>query len=104
MVETVIRKLLASEAWRGTAPRDINRGRCEDFQQETLALLGPNSHAREVCDASFPEIGEAVSRTPPFGLPGHFWILHDGRHYDAEAPEGVDRWQDLPIYRRTCRL
>ena len=104
MVENVIRALLASPAWRDVAPCDINRGQCEDFQQEAIALLGPDGCAEEVCDGSYPEIGASASRNPPFGLPGHFWILHAGRHYDAEAPEGVDRWEDLPIYRRTRPL
>lgn len=101
MVEDVIRELLASDPWRDVAPFAINNGGCEDFQQEALAILGPSSGAVEVCDASFPEIGGMVSRTPPYGLPGHYWILCNGRHYDAESPAGVDRWQDLPIYQRT---
>lgn len=30
----------------------------------------------------------------------HFWLLLNGRHYDAEAPNGVDDLFDLPIVRR----
>jgi hypothetical protein len=100
MIESVIRSLLASPAWSEQRPHDINNGSCEDFQQEALSLL-VGSGAEEVCDATFPEIGASPSHTPPFALPGHFWIFHEGRHYDAEAPAGVDRWQDLPIYART---
>ena len=33
-------------------------------------------------------------------LPGHFWIEVEGRCYDAEAPEGVEDWKDLPIFQR----
>ncbi len=100
MIESVIRCLLASPTWSEQRPYDINNGGCEDFQQEALSRLR-GTGAEEVCDATFPEIGASCSRTPPFGLPGHFWILHEGRHYDAEAPAGVERWQDLPIYART---
>ena len=31
---------------------------------------------------------------------GHRWLILDGRHYDADCPDGVDRWQDLPVFRR----
>lgn len=99
-VTFAVRAVLGSSEWRDMDPRVINNGGCEDFQQEVLALLGPTSGALEVCDASFPEIGGMVSRTPPYGLPGHYWILCDGRHYDAETPDGVDRWEDLPIFAR----
>lgn len=105
MIETVLRGLLASPEWREQSPRDINNGACEDFQQHALEVLGSDCGAEEVCDGSFPEIGEMCSRFARpaggmFALPGHFWILHNGRHYDAEAPAGVERWQDLPIYAR----
>lgn len=30
----------------------------------------------------------------------HAWIKYNGVHYDAEAPDGVDDWQELPIFLR----
>lgn len=30
----------------------------------------------------------------------HTIIVFEGRYYDAEAPEGVDDWRQLPIYAR----
>lgn len=30
----------------------------------------------------------------------HTWIAHDGRHYDAECPAGVDDHRDLPFFVR----
>mgnify|MGYP006289626547 CR=1 FL=1 len=30
----------------------------------------------------------------------HTWIMYDGRHYDAERPEGVDDYHDLPFFER----
>lgn len=41
-----------------------------------------------------PETIERVS----FG--GHVWIYLDGKHFDAECPEGVDSFFDLPFSRR----
>lgn len=29
---------------------------------------------------------------------GHVWMTVEGRHYDAEAPEGVDFFLDLPFF------
>lgn len=32
--------------------------------------------------------------------PGHVWIAVDGRHYDAESPDGVASFLDLNFFRR----
>lgn len=87
-IATIIRRLLAAPEWRGRRPREINNGECEDFQQAVIA--------------AFPEAHERVTESYPTaaGMPGHCWVYFRGRHYDAEAPGGVDRWQRLPIFRR----
>jgi hypothetical protein len=35
-----------------------------------------------------------------FSAGTHVWLCLDGRHYDAEAPEGVDNPFDLPFFQR----
>lgn len=30
----------------------------------------------------------------------HTWLAYDGRHYDAECPEGVADYRDLPFFER----
>lgn len=30
----------------------------------------------------------------------HVWIYYNGKHYDAECPEGVKNWCSLPIFRK----
>jgi hypothetical protein len=30
----------------------------------------------------------------------HTWIYFNGKHYDAEAPNGVDKWYDLPLNKK----
>jgi hypothetical protein len=30
----------------------------------------------------------------------HIWLFLDGRHYDAEAPEGVGSFYELPFFQR----
>jgi len=66
---------------------EINRGQCEDFMIDLMQRL-PDG---------------AIERTVPFdsGLPGHYWVEYQGKHYDSEAPEGVKDWKDLPIFRRS---
>jgi hypothetical protein len=91
-VSDVVRSVLASDYWRGTSPRDINAGGCEDFQQDVIAAGKLCGATAELCTENFPEEGAR--------LPGHCWVQHEGRHYDAEAPDGVEDWQDLPIFKR----
>jgi len=66
---------------------EINRGQCEDFMIDLMQRL-PDG---------------AIETTVPFdsGLPGHYWVEYQGKHYDSEAPEGVKDWKDLPIFRRS---
>jgi hypothetical protein len=30
----------------------------------------------------------------------HVWIYYNGKHYDAEAPNGVEKWYDLPLIKK----
>jgi hypothetical protein len=36
-------------------------------------------------------------------LPGHAWVFFHGRHFDAECPQGVRNWRNLPVFRRARR-
>ncbi len=36
-------------------------------------------------------------------LPCHIWVYHKGKHYDAEAPDGVKSFWDLPIYKKVIK-
>ena len=83
-VTAIISDLLSSSECSVT---EINRGQCEDFMIDLMQRL--------------PD--DAIERTVPFdsGLPGHYWVEYRGRHYDAVAPEGVEDWKDLPIFRRS---
>lgn len=69
------------------SPRHINQGRCELFAMDVL-LKVPGARVRST---------GALTREE---LPEHYWVLYNGRHYDAEAPEGVENWRDLPFFRR----
>jgi hypothetical protein len=30
----------------------------------------------------------------------HVWLFYNGKHYDAEVPEGVDNWFEIPLIKR----
>ncbi len=32
--------------------------------------------------------------------PSHMWITTDGKHFDAETPEGVEKFVELPFFQR----
>lgn len=34
----------------------------------------------------------------------HVWIYYNGKHYDAETPNGVSNWTELPIFRRVFNM
>lgn len=70
-------------------PRDINNGGCEEFQQD-VCKEAPD--AIEMCSESI----EGSHAHPE--LPGHCWIFYDGKHYDAEIPEGTEDWKLLPLF------
>ncbi|HSM93412.1 MAG TPA: hypothetical protein VLT47_11050 [Anaeromyxobacteraceae bacterium] len=95
-IADTIRLLLASEPWSSMSPWEINCGGCEDFQQAILAAAGLDGRKAERCTGNLPE-------EVAMWLPGHCWIFHDGRHFDAECPDGVTRAEDLPIFRRIAR-
>jgi len=88
-ISRIIRELVRE--W-GRPPYDINNGPCEEFALEVMDRSGVSygPPAWEIYEDS----------TDGVALPGHVWISHGGRSYDAEAPDGVDDWRDLPLFRR----
>jgi hypothetical protein len=88
-ISRIIRELVRE--W-GKSPYDINDGPCEEFALEVMDQSGLpyGPPAWEIYEDS----------TDGVALPGHVWIAHGGRSYDAEAPDGVDDWRDLPLFRR----
>ena len=65
---------------------DVNTGLCVDFAHEFTEKFGGQ-----------------VMRThwnSRHNLPGHAWIVWNGKHYDAENPQGVRDWKKLKFFRR----
>jgi hypothetical protein len=84
----------------GMHPYDINNGFCEDFAGNVIARMGG---CRDGLCETTAEI-ETDGGLTITGLPGHVWIKHDGMHFDAEEPEGVTDWRQLPIFGRLRQI
>lgn len=87
-----VRAQLLLEHWRDVTPEEINRGRCEEFAEELVDTLVIAGHVR-----AFVVDSDDHTR---FMDHWHVWTYVDGKHYDSEAPDGVDDWADLPFFAR----
>lgn len=110
---------------------DINNGMCVEFAEEVIENLGGETdnlyllHSDEFYD-EFSEDNfdnpiltdsgdwnkDALEKYgyPPIelsslihGLTHHQWIYFNGKHYDAENPNGSDKWFELPIFKRMIK-
>ena len=85
---------LLNKAW-GKSPYDINNGDCDSFADALYAAAEQMGLYVEWFD-SYDEVG----------LPVHYWVCIEGKHYDAEAPEEAtsrDTAGDL-TWRRASKL
>lgn len=71
-------------------PYDINDGLCEEFMKDVTKSV---KNAEE-CSTGL------VFDNPYMKYPIHVWIFYNGKHYDAECPEGVTNFMDLPFFKR----
>ena len=72
----------------GKSPYDINNGDCDSFANALLIAAEQMDLPVEFFD-SYDEVD----------IPVHYWVCIDGKHYDAEVPEGVREWRELPIFK-----
>lgn len=95
---------------------EINQGPCEDFAEvikewipaakvtaTAMALEGfPGALGRDMVliDADEELVRYHGKR---IHLPPHYWVVHQGRHYDAECPLGVTNWLELPLFKRVLK-
>ena len=86
------------EDWvaEGYTPRAINNGDCLMFATEVV---------NECSGAFMKRTGDedvlGTPENPQYDMePFHVWVCDGNRHYDAEAPNGVDNWWELPFFQR----
>lgn len=125
-ITTVTAEWLASG--RVSTVRQIGDGHCYDFAEEVLTRLGRHDlygYGYDPVKASLQEartedfwlddfcadmaLVRASGETIPEGVPEavatdiistatHAWLVLDGRHYDATAPEGRDGFLEMPFF------
>lgn len=102
---------------------DINKGLCENFAQDFIKnfrMTGPRGRVDMMGVEDFqlpndkfdwalltnpswniqPPIGFNQVATDKMQLGGHLWLVISRQHFDAECPEGVDSFFDLPFFKR----
>lgn len=109
---------------------DINNGLCVDFADDLVAEMGGENDEQFVLttdmfldsDMGIADEWEGEKKETEFGiwslrlldlyghpkvplekidhLPHHHWVCYNKKHYDAECPNGVNTWVELPIFKR----
>ena len=118
-IERIIRRRIKLFMKRANvkSPYEINNGDCEEFAMEVLNDLGGYSNNTfEFTTENFSDEWRVIqpgfksdfgnlpkSINKEIDLPGHVWIFHKGKHYDAEVPDGVNNFFNLPIFMRTIK-
>jgi hypothetical protein len=105
------------------APYDINNGHCEEFGEQLANVLGASADIIWADNLSKPIHEGSIDREwdvklitlhwpqtyPTHGLtwedvryqiPAHCWVIFNDLHYDAECPEGVYNFFQLPLIDR----
>jgi len=74
---------LAHKNWSTFTGKVCNSGFCDIYASKLSKLL-PGSEQWD------------TEEQGPSGTLGHVWVEFKGKFYDAETPDGVDDWKDLP--------
>ena len=79
----------------GFSPREITDRTSGEFALALLNMLGVEPGKEDPnCRLTFTE------DVTEEDLPRHAWVFFNGKHYDAESPEGKKDWRQLPVFRR----
>jgi hypothetical protein len=71
-----------------SSPSEINDGLCIEFAQDVSRRV---DDAEECCTAY-------VVENDYMTYPPHSWVFDGENHYDAECPEGVSDFRELPFF------
>ena len=81
-------KLFKSKGW-GRNPKEINDGYCSWFAMTLEFEIGDEVTVQDSSQVDNDGI-----------LTSHTWVIYKSKHYDAETPDGVDDYLDLPQFKR----
>ncbi len=82
------KELFKSKGW-GRNPQEINKIGCSWFAMTIAYEIGDEATLQESSDVDGDDI-----------LTPHMWVVYNNKCYDAETPDGVDNYLDLPIFKR----
>lgn len=95
---------------------EINEGPCEDFAEvvnewipaakvisTSLAFEFYHKPLKKILTVVDSDDELVIYRGKQIELPAHYWILYRGMHYDAETPNGVKHWIELPLFKRALK-
>lgn len=82
------KELFKSKGW-GRTPQEINETGCSWFAMTIASEIGDEAILQESSDVDGDDI-----------LTPHMWVIYKNKCYDAETPDGVDDYLDLPIFKR----
>lgn len=84
-------------------------GRCYEFAHKLkrkLKLLGHDAHVMDSTEwiRNHNRYGGELGWAEESNLldNNHAWVYHNGKHYDALNPEGVDRPRDMKFFKSTA--
>jgi hypothetical protein len=131
-IEMMVDHYLNSPNTNCSTLKDVNNGLCGDFAESVIEKCGgerSNFYSIDTfrfydafadSDHGFENFVETKSggvwnkdALDAYGYPPdvssdhigiHFWIFFSGKHYDAEAPHGVDSPWELPFFKRQLSM
>jgi hypothetical protein len=86
----------------GLTPEIINEGYCSEFAHSVVRAI-QKDRGRDVGEAGKHNDTDDVHTSrvgPNENGDGHLWITVEGRHYDAESPEGITDPKELKWFSR----
>jgi 2'-5' RNA ligase len=79
----------ANSNYASMSPYEISHGHCYEWAKEVATNL-PGAQVKDV--DLWPQRGKD-------NLPYHVWVEYQGKAYDAETPNGVSDWKQLPFFK-----
>jgi len=97
LIRRIAAEFMAEEPY--SDPGQINQGQCEEFA--AIVSIRYQEEIDEWGDQPIlwwdnDKLGVDFESSP---WPAHAFLEFQGRYYDSECPEGVDDWQQLPIFK-----
>jgi hypothetical protein len=89
MEKTITKLVKEWEKKYNISPYEINNGNCEEFAYQIVEKIPEAclNYGDDTDDLFF----------------GHVWIEYQEKYYDAECPKGVNKLEDLPIFKKRRR-